>query len=61
MTRNWRWSEAEDQKLAALVDDGKSMRVIAAVLKRTTAAVETRAYLLRIKANPATTEEKSGD
>jgi hypothetical protein len=58
MKHNGRWTEADDQKLAALRAEGKSMRAIATALKRTTAAVEARAYILRTKADPAAPEEK---
>jgi hypothetical protein len=58
MKRNWLWSDAEDQKLATLIAQGKSMRAIAMALKRTTAAVQTRAYILRTKANPDVSEKQ---
>ena len=61
MKRNWRWSEADDQKLAAALAEGKSMRAIAAALRRTAGAVETRPYILRTKANSTTTVAKFED
>lgn len=45
-----RWSPEDDALLKRLLEEGKARPVIAARLKRTIAAVETRAGFLRAQA-----------
>ena len=44
------WTEAEDQKLMAMLAKGRSAISISVALRRTTGAVESRASIVRGKA-----------
>jgi hypothetical protein len=57
------WSELEDQRLMAMLDEGRSPRSIGLTLRRTANAVVARTYILRTKVRRAGLSEQpaSGD
>ena len=54
-----RWTPDDDELLMRLLEEGNSVKAIAAHLKRTMSAVETRGRLLRARAALRTERAKS--